>query len=267
MVGPTSGSREESRDKSVKTWEELASWWDQRQTDAGDLWHRTLINPTVFQVLGSVTGLQVLELACGNGYLCRHLARQGAKVVGVDASAAMIERAKVREATEPLGVAYHVAYTAKLEMFRDASFDVVLCNMALFDIEDAAQTIRETSRVLRSGGRFVASLIHPCFDTGEASAWLIERAGLTTTVYRKVSRYREVFSYQNPWRGAEGTWYTIAYHRPLSWYVRAIRSAGLAVTAFEEPEPTEEFVTRSSEGPWIAQIPLHCVIEATRLRA
>src|SRR3989304_4166200 len=109
MVGPGSGSREESRDKSAKTWEELAAWWDQRQADAGDLWHRTLINPTVFQVLGTVAGLQLLELACGNGYLCRHLARQGAKVVGVDASAAMIERAKGREATEPLGIAYHVA--------------------------------------------------------------------------------------------------------------------------------------------------------------
>ena len=30
----------------------------------------------------------------------------------------------------------------------------------------------------------------------------------------------------------------LAYHRPLSWYFRAIRDAGLAVTSLDEPEPT-----------------------------
>ena len=54
------------------------------------------------------------------------------------------------------------------------------------------------------------------------------------------------------------------YHRPLSWYFRAIGRAGLAVTAFEEPEPTEEFVTESSQGAYLREIPLHCVIEARK---
>ncbi len=34
------------------------------------------------------------------------------------------------------------------------------------------------------------------------------------------------------------------------------------VAALEEPEPTEEFLENSESGPWIAEIPLHCVIEA-----
>ena len=40
---------------------------------------------------------------------------------------------------------------------------------------------------------------------------------------------------------------------------------GLVVAALEEPEPTEEFLADSQQGPWIAEIPLHCVIEAWKV--
>jgi hypothetical protein len=33
----------------------------------------------------------------------------------------------------------------------------------------------------------------------------------------------------------------------------------------EEPEPTEEFLASSDQGPWIAEIPVHCVIEAWKV--
>ena len=58
---------------------------------------------------------------------------------------------------------------------------------------------------------------------------------------------------------------TRTHHRPLSWYFRTLRAAGLVVAALEEPEPTEEFLASSSQGPWIAEIPLHCVIEAWKV--
>ncbi len=70
-----------------------------------------------------------------------------------------------------------------------------------------------------------------------------------------------------PWQtGAGQVIYTQTYHRPLSWYFRALRAAGLVVAAFEEPEPTEEFLANSEQGPWIAEIPLQCIIEAWKVR-
>ena len=81
----------EPDDQTTVDWEEIAAWWDERQGEEGDLWHRTLIDPTLLRVLGPVEGLHVLDLACGNGYLSRKLARSGARVTAVDASAAMID--------------------------------------------------------------------------------------------------------------------------------------------------------------------------------
>lgn len=252
-------------------WEEIADYFDGRQGDEGDLWHRGLINPALLRVLGEVSGQRVLDLACGNGALARQLARKGAKVTGVDLAPTLVERAQRRESRlvgTPLGIAYHVSDAANLGQFAAGSFDVVVCNMGVLDMtDDTAQgAFKETARVLSAKGRFVFCTQHPCFEGNDTAAWVVEKMGRTTTVWRKVARYREHYEIVNNWRVAPGQFLqTISYHRPLSWFVGSLREAGLAVTAFEENEPAEEFIQQDNEGAWIKEIPLHCVIEARKL--
>jgi ubiquinone/menaquinone biosynthesis C-methylase UbiE len=248
-------------------WGQMTDWWDENIGDEGDLWHRALIDPPLLRLVGEASGLHLLDLACGNGYLSRRFARQGAIVTGVDANAPLVERAYRREEQEPLGITYYVADAADLEMLEDRAFDLVVSNMALMDIENAAGAIQEVARVLRSKGRFVASLSHPCFDKVNTSGWEIEHIYPTITIWRKMSHYREIAVADLPWQRIPGQIiYTRAYHRPLSWYFRALRASGLVVASLEEPEPTEEFLSHSKQGPWIAEIPLHCVIEAWKVR-
>jgi ubiquinone/menaquinone biosynthesis C-methylase UbiE len=250
---------------TADSWEQMAEWYDERQGDTGDFWHRTLIDPAFIRIVGEVRGLRVLDLACGNGYLSRRFAREGAKVVAVDASAPIVERAFSRESREPLGVEYHVASAARLDFLPAASFELVASNMALMDIEDAASAIREAARVLRAGGRFVASLSHPCFDQGPTSTWLSERFFRNTKVWRKIERYRTPFADEIPWETSPGKIVTTTgYHRPLSWYAHTLREAGFLIRSLEEPAPTDEFVQTSPQGPYIVEIPLHLVIEAVR---
>ncbi len=248
-------------------WDQMAQWWDEKQGDEGDLWHRALIDPPLLRLAGEVSGMHVLDLGCGNGYLSRRFARQGAMVTAVDANAPLIERVRTREAQESLGITYHVADAAHLEMLENGIVDLVICNMALMDIENAAEAIQEVSRVLRPRGRFVASISHPCFDKVNTSGWAIEYIYPTTTIWRKMSRYREIAVDDLPWLRVPGNVVnTRAYHRPLSWYFRTLRASGLVVAALEEPEPTEELLANDSQAPWIAEIPLHCVIEAWNVR-
>jgi len=57
-------------------------------------------------MLGPVTGLRVLDVACGHGRITRELARRGASVVGIDISGVLISKAREIEQDEPLGIRY-----------------------------------------------------------------------------------------------------------------------------------------------------------------
>ncbi|MCI4352203.1 MAG: class I SAM-dependent methyltransferase [Thermoplasmata archaeon] len=244
----------------------FGAWYDEKQGDSGDLWHRTLIDPGLFARIGPVPrGIRVLDLGCGNGYIARRLARLGARVVGVDTSPELIERARAWQGTEPLDIVYHRADAAHLSFLSDQSIDLAVANMSLVDIENASGTIRETARVVVPGGRFVFSISHPCFDVDTRSGWLVEVTVGPPTVFRKVARYQEPHSDSYRWALPDGrSVRTVGYHRPLAWYVKQLRTAGFIVVDAEEPGPSIEFVGHRMKREWIEQIPLHLVIEARR---
>jgi SAM-dependent methyltransferase len=244
----------------------FGAWYDEKQGDTGDLWHRTLIDPGLFARIGSVSpGTRVLDLGCGNGYIARRLARAGARVVGVDQSSELLERARTWEAKEPLGVTYHQTDAANLPMLPGRSFDLGVANMSLVDIDDAAGAMREMGRVLVPGGRFVFSVSHPCFDVDTRSEYLLDVSLDPPTVYRKVAGYREPHPDVYAWELADGRKVrTVGYHRPLSWYVKGLRSAGFVIVDVEEPSPLPGFASGRIQKEWVEQIPLHLVIEARR---
>jgi SAM-dependent methyltransferase len=247
-------------------WEALAAWRDARMGEEGDLWHRTLIDPTLLRVLGSVRGHRVLDVACGNGYLSRRFMRQGARrAVGVDASAGSIRLARARERRQPTGAEFVQGDAVQLAQFGDGTFDRIVANMALMDIRDAEGALREMARLLAPSGRVVFSISHPCFDIDRQSTWLIERAPYATAgrVSRRVEGYRRERTLRLPWPGPGGRVIPVrSYHRTLATYSRYLRAAGLVMVRLEEPAPTPEFVRTSPQGPYIAEIPLHLVVEA-----
>ncbi|MCI4347852.1 MAG: class I SAM-dependent methyltransferase [Thermoplasmata archaeon] len=244
----------------------FGAWYDEKQGDSGDLWHRTLIDPGLFARIGSIPpGTRVLDIGCGNGYIARRLARLGARVVGIDSSPTLIERAQAWEGSEPLELTYHRADAAHLPFLTDGSIDLAIANMSLLDIENASGAIRESARVVVPGGRFVFSISHPCFDVDTRSGWLVEVTVGAPTVYRKVTRYQDLHSDSYRWPLPDGrSATTVGYHRPLAWYVKQLRAAGFVVVDFEEPAPSSEFVGHRMEREWIEQVPLHLVIEARR---
>lgn len=245
-----------------REWCEVAHWFDENQGDAGDLWHRTIIFPGILKVIGDVTGIDVLDVGCGNGSLARILARRGNRVTGLDGSAPIVERARVREAANPLGITYEACDATRLTMIGDNAFDLVVSCMALMDMPDAAGAIKEMARVVRRGGRCVMLISHPCFDVPGASSWLVEREPSEgTEVSRRIRRYRGTFDTWARWSSGSAL-ELHAYHRPLSWYFDVIRAAGMAVTMLEEPRPTAKFLQQEPESAAIDEFPMHVVIEA-----
>ena len=120
----------------------------------------------VFRLAGPLQGKRVLDVGCGDGAYALAAARQGAHVVGVDASLPMIEVARARAAG--LDVEFRQADAAALP-FEDGRFDGVLAVTVLCFVPDAAAALREMARVLAPGGRLVLG------ELGRWNAWAARR--------------------------------------------------------------------------------------------
>ena len=79
-------------------WQQFAGWYDQLVGDAGNDYHQKVILPGVVKLLGVLGNKRVLDVACGQGVLCRHVAKEGAVVTGVDAAESLLAAARERSA-------------------------------------------------------------------------------------------------------------------------------------------------------------------------
>ena len=96
-----------------------------------------------------------LDVACGPGLVALRLAGRAGAVTGIDATPAMIERARELAAARGiLNVDWRVGSAYELP-FPDAAFDVATCRFAFHHLEDPACALREMIRVVRPGGSIV----------------------------------------------------------------------------------------------------------------
>jgi 2-polyprenyl-3-methyl-5-hydroxy-6-metoxy-1,4-benzoquinol methylase len=158
---------------------------------------------------------RVLDVGCGEGWLARALAAGGADVVGVDASAPLIDAARAAGG----GVRYEVASYDELRDDRTRAagpFDLVVCNYSLFD-DRVDTTLRALRARLAERGRIVVQTVHPWAAAGDGAyedGWRLET----------FAAFERPFPTPMPW-----------YFRTLASWVRALDEAGLRVAAVEEP--------------------------------
>jgi ubiquinone/menaquinone biosynthesis C-methylase UbiE len=110
----------------------------------------------VWSIFESISPGAALDAACGSGRHARRLVELGHQVVGVDSSPEMLAKAR---AAVPEAVFHHGDLTSLPA--ESASFDLVVCALALEHVADLNAAIAEMSRVLRPGGRMILSDPHP----------------------------------------------------------------------------------------------------------
>lgn len=225
-------------DDSRAIWDANAEAWD-RKIGAGGGWQTTFIAPTVERMLGIQTGERVLDIACGNGQFSRRLAELGAAVVASDFSPKLIELAKGRTTTDH--IAYHVAdATDEAQLMalagsENTRFDAAVCMNAIMDMPAIEPLFRAVAKLLKPEGRFVFTVMHPCFN-GLAIAMHPELDGYETepTYSIKVSRY---LSAERTMGLAirEQPREQFYWHRPLHVLLNSAFSNGLVMDRLEEP--------------------------------
>lgn len=210
----------------------------------------------LLELLGPPSGLRVLDIACGHGRVTRELARRGATATGVDLSRALLDKAEAIEVADPLGTQYVHGDVAAVPQLPNAAVDAVVCNFGLSDIDDLDGALATVHRVLRPGGPFVFSILHPCFpgsgpvsgswpSTGryhDEGYWVAE--GVTATLRRQVG----------------------ANHRMLSTYINSLARHGLMLTQMSEPAPPIEWTTtdRRDAAGFPVFLVARCTIDINR---
>ena len=214
-------------------------WWDaaapaylkEHGLDLGlvdFLWCPEGLREADAHLLGDVAGRRILEVGCGSAPCSRWLLGAGARPVALDLSGGMLARAA--EAGQLTGriVPLLQADAGALPLL-DASFDVVCSSYGglpfVSDVEDA---LVEIARVLRPGGRFVASVNHPMRwpfpDSPDPADLRILGSYFDRTPYVETAE--------------DGTALYVEHHRTVGDWVRAVVGAGLVLEDLVEPEWT-----------------------------
>ena len=157
-------------------------------------------------------------------------------MLGIDISAGMLEKGQEAEESHPLGARYLLTDVTSPECVpAGAPFDVVVCSFGLSDIDDLDSALQTVARSLRPGGRFVFSLLHPCFPG----------AGEVSGSWAASGTY-----YDEGWWLPDGSLSSLrrqvgANHRMLATYFNALRAHHLHVEAVTEPPPPDTWTTGS----------------------
>jgi SAM-dependent methyltransferase len=233
-------------------WERAAQdWLRWARTPGHDHWYWEHNRPAFLSFLPA-PGARTLDLACGEGRLTRDLRGLGHQVVGIDLSLALLRAAHELEPD----LALTRADAARLP-FADASFDLVIAFMSLFNLDDMPAALAEVGRVLMPGGRLCFAVVHPFASAGRFTgqepdapfvmkdSYMESRSRITT-----VERGGIKMDFND-------------MHRPLSSYSSALEGAGLVIEALREPVPGAEHASRPGVGQH-RRLPLYLHVRALK---
>ncbi|MCB1954656.1 MAG: methyltransferase domain-containing protein [Rhodocyclaceae bacterium] len=187
------------------------------------------LGASLVDLLAVVPDERILDLGCGDGTLTATLRDRGARVLGLDASEAMVAAAR--------GRGLEAVCCPADSMDFDATFDAVFSNAALHWMRDPDAVAARVFQALRPGGRFVAEF------GGEGNVASVR--GALADAY---ARRPELGPYPDPW-----------YFPSMTGYRAVLERAGFALHSIERIErPTP---LPSGVGDWLRLFADHALRE------
>src|SRR5579862_8753921 len=142
---------QKSRSPSMTDWGTVAKWYDNLIGESGSEYHREVVLPGVMRMLAPQTGESAVDIACGQGVLCRMLQERGVEITGIDAAKELIDAARERG---PQNIRYFVGDARDLKFLASWQFNCAACVLAIQNINPIQPVFAEVSRILKPMGRF-----------------------------------------------------------------------------------------------------------------
>jgi ubiquinone/menaquinone biosynthesis C-methylase UbiE len=247
------------------SWGSVSDWYGGVVTDS-DSYQARVIEPNLLRIVGSEKKYKILDLACGEGYFSRSLQSAGHEIIGADVSPELVTQAKQKDKTGT----YVVAESHSLAKYADKTFDVVIYVLALQNIEKLKETFIESSRLLKSGGRFVCVLNHPSFRNPKQSDWEYSDSHKAQgrIVYEYMSEKKIKIDMTPGQIDTNKKKFTYSFHRPLQTYIKLLSKSGLVVTGLEEwvsHKKSEKGPRAIAEDKARHEIPMFLCIEGKKV--
>ena len=122
----------------------------------------------------------ILDLGCGEGSLALEIKKRGARVVGIDLSANMVEAAKAKGVDARVMSATNLAFSNE--------FDAIFSNAVLHWVLEPKKAIKNIKKALKQNGRFVA-------EFGGAG----NVASIVEAIRAVFAKHKEFGEFINPW--------------------------------------------------------------------
>jgi 2-polyprenyl-3-methyl-5-hydroxy-6-metoxy-1,4-benzoquinol methylase len=198
------------------SWDENAKAWTVTVRDGRIESRRVATDRAIVDAVLRHAPRRVLDVGCGEGWLCRALGKHGIDCVGVDGSADLIRAAR---SADPEGE-YHLLRYGDIdrltEIVKVSATDVAVCNFALLH-EQIARILVAVHAVLRPGGILLIQTVHP---------WAVSDGS----------------DYVDGWRTEDFAWSSCRFPKAMPWYFRTLESwtavildNGFVLDAIAEP--------------------------------
>ncbi len=136
-----------------------ASWWDPE----GESRPLHELNPARVRFVrerASLADARVLDVGCGGGILSEALARENAKVTGIDIAEKALSVARLHLHESGLEVSYQAATAEQYAAENKAGFDVVTCMELLEHVPDPESVVAACAALLKDGGHCFLSTLN-----------------------------------------------------------------------------------------------------------
>ncbi|UVK76929.1 MAG: bifunctional 3-demethylubiquinone-8 3-O-methyltransferase and 2-octaprenyl-6-hydroxyphenol methylase [Sodalis sp. Fle] len=159
-------------DEIAKFDDNTALWWNLD----GKFKPLHRINPLrldyILDRAGGLFGKKVLDVGCGGGILTESMAREGAKVTGLDMSSKSLAVARMHALKSGFIINYIQQTIEKHAQFHPNTYDVVTSMEILEHVPDPSSIVRATARLVKPGGEVFFSTLNR-----NLKAWLLAIIG------------------------------------------------------------------------------------------
>ena len=166
-----------STKKSIlQTWQENAPAWIQSIQEEEIKSRKLITNQAILESILSISPKIILDVGCGEGWLCRTMTEKNIQATGIDGIAELIAQAKKKGNENYYTISYqHIleGQTKALKIYNAAVF-----NYSIFEKEMVPQLFINFKKHLTKDGKIIIQTISPkneLFRQRPADGWMEEK--------------------------------------------------------------------------------------------